>query len=87
MSVQQTPTNGLTGKISTLDMSNLKGSSLTDKLAAEAAAKDSALGTDSIVGKPKDIVRPANIKEGDAIETAKVAQEIKELPLPTSNFW
>lgn len=86
MSVQQTPTNGLTGKISTLDMSNLKGSSLTDKLAAEAAAKDSALGTDSIVGKPKDIVRPANIKEGDAIETAKVAQEIKEAAAAHQQF-
>ncbi|KAJ8143715.1 hypothetical protein OXX80_011021 [Metschnikowia pulcherrima] len=78
MSVQQTPTNGLTGKISSLEMAGLKGSSLTDKLAAEAAAKDSALASDSLVGKPKDIVRPANIKEGGDIETARVTKEIAE---------
>lgn len=91
MSIQQTPTHGLTGKISTLDMTNMAGSSLTDKLAAEAAAKDAELGKDSVLGKiqdstsdkaakepvPKDIVRPAHIKEGGAIETAKVEAEIK----------
>lgn len=37
---QQTPTNGLTGKISSLDMT--RGSLLTDKLAAAAQAKDEA---------------------------------------------
>ncbi|GEQ69833.1 hypothetical protein JCM33374_g3508 [Metschnikowia sp. JCM 33374] len=86
MSVQQTPINGLTGKISTLDMSTFKGSSLTDKLAAEAAAKDSAFGVDSIAGKPKDIVRPANIKEGDAIETARVTKEIQDAALAHQEF-
>lgn len=42
MSVQETPTRGLTGKISNLDVSNMKGKSLTDKLAADAKAKDEA---------------------------------------------
>lgn len=42
MSVQETPTKGLTGKISDLDMSNMKGKSLTDKLAADAKLKDEA---------------------------------------------
>lgn len=39
---KETPTRGLTGKISGLDMSNTQGKSLTDKLAAEALAKDEA---------------------------------------------
>lgn len=77
MSIQQTPTNGLTGKISTLDMTTHKGTALTDKLAAEAAAKDAAFGADSLAGKPKDIVRPAHIKEGGAIETTRVEKEIE----------
>lgn len=63
MSIQQTPTNGLTGKISTLDMSTMTGTSLTDKLAAEALIKDNKNGADSLVGKPVDIVRPTNLKE------------------------
>lgn len=50
MSIEQTPTNGLTGKISELDVSKFKGKSLTDKLAAEAEAKHTA-GIDSTVGK------------------------------------
>lgn len=74
MSVQQTPTFGLTGKILNLDMT--KGTSITDKLAAEAAAADTQGSTDSLVGKPKDIVRPKNVKEGDAQEMAKTESEI-----------
>lgn len=42
MSAQETPTRGLTGKISNLDVSTMKGKSLTDKLAADAKAKDEA---------------------------------------------
>lgn len=73
MSIQQTPTNGLTGKISSLDMTNAKGTALTDKLAAEAAQKDSSSSTDSIVGKPE-----INTSlEVDPEETAKVAKEIE----------
>lgn len=49
MSIEQTPTKGLTGKISNLEMS--KGSSLTDKLAAAAASKDESAALDSLVGK------------------------------------
>lgn len=75
MSLHQTPTNGLTGKISNLEMS--KGSSLTDKLAAAAASKD-ALATDSSIGKPVAIVRPAHIKETGAKEAAKVDAEIQK---------
>lgn len=81
--MQQTPTNGLTGKISSLEMTTT-GGSLTDKLAAAAEAKDLGSGVDSLVGKPadtvgrpKDIVRPANIKEGDALESEKVTREIE----------
>lgn len=48
---QQTPTNGLTGKIHTLDMANTKGTSLTDKLAGEAESKDTSESHDSLVGK------------------------------------
>lgn len=72
----ETPTKGLTGRISTLDMT--RGSALTDKLAAEAAAKDSALGGDSLVGKPVDVVRPAGIKENDAGVIAQVTEDIKK---------
>ena len=42
MSVQETPTKGLTGKINNLDMSTMQGKSLSDKLAGEAEAKDVA---------------------------------------------
>lgn len=43
MSIEQTPTNGLTGKILLLGMSHTgAGASLTDKLAAAAQAKDDA---------------------------------------------
>lgn len=45
MSIQETPTNGLTGKISNLDMANMNGKSLTDKLAAEAQEKDASQNT------------------------------------------
>lgn len=48
MSIQQTPTNGLTGKILNLDVS--KGRSLTDKLAAEAEAKDVSQNTEGVKG-------------------------------------
>lgn len=50
MSIEQTPTKGLTGKISSLDVAS-RGSSLTDKLAAAAALKDEVTSTDSLVGK------------------------------------
>ncbi|PSK35182.1 ribonucleoside-diphosphate reductase small chain [Candidozyma pseudohaemuli] len=73
MSIQQTPTNGLTGKISSLDMTNAKGSSLTDKLAAEAAQKDGTGATDSLAGKP--INRSLEV---DETAVAKVAKEIEE---------
>lgn len=64
----------------------LKGYSLTVKLAAEAAANDFALCTESIVGKPKEIVRPTNIKEGDSIVTVKVAQDIRVPAAIHQNF-
>lgn len=86
MSVQQTPTNGLTGKISSLDMSTMKGSSLTDKLAAEAAIKDSTTSNDSLAGKPVGIVRPAHIKEGGAEEAARVEKEIAQATAEHEEF-
>lgn len=80
MSIQQTPTNGLTGKISTLDMTSMTGTSLTDKLAAEAAAKDHISTSDSLTGKPLDarpvdIVRPTHLKEDK--EADVVEEEIQ----------
>ncbi|ODV78949.1 uncharacterized protein CANTADRAFT_26054 [Suhomyces tanzawaensis NRRL Y-17324] len=59
MSVQQTPTNGLTGKISSLDMSSTKGKSLTEQLAAEAEKKDVSQNT----SVHKSIVVPAGLEE------------------------
>lgn len=73
MSVQQTPTSGLTGKIHSLDMENTKGTSLTDKLAAEAASKDSSESSDSLAGKPLDDKKMLLPTEE---ETAKVNSEI-----------
>lgn len=75
MSVQETPTSGLTGKILSLDMTT-NGSSLTDRLAAEAAAADSITDSDSLVGKPKDIIRPSHIIEGDVDQMKKTESEI-----------
>lgn len=72
MSIQQTPTNGLTGKISTLEMSSMKGSALTDRLAAEAAAKDSTSLEDLIVGKQTAIPEKDESKEAE-----KLSQEIE----------
>lgn len=46
MSLQETPTNGLTGKILSLDVS--KGRSLTDKLAAAAEEKDVSQNRDTL---------------------------------------
>ncbi|KAK6464470.1 small subunit of ribonucleotide reductase [Scheffersomyces coipomensis] len=69
MSVQQTPTNGLTGKISSLDVSTLKGSSLTDKLAAEAEQKDSAKNLN---------ITKANLVESTTM-TKKGSKSVEEL--------
>lgn len=73
MSVQ-TPTHGLTGKISTLAMS--KGTSITDQMAAAAAEKDQSAGGDSLVGK---VVDPFKLTpEENAKEMAKVEREIAQ---------
>lgn len=74
MSISETPTRGLTGKILNLDMT--KGASISDKLAAEAAAADSSSSSDSLIGKPKDIVRPENFQEGGAEQMQKTESEI-----------
>ena len=52
MSVQETPTKGLTGKINNLDMSTMQGKSLSDKLAGEAEAKDVAQNDHTIHKDP-----------------------------------
>ncbi|KAL6452410.1 RNR2 Ribonucleoside-diphosphate reductase small chain 1 [Candida maltosa Xu316] len=57
MSAQETPTRGLTGKISNLDVSSMQGKSLTDKLAADAKAKDEAQTIEQL--KQKEVVDPA----------------------------
>ncbi|WPK22970.1 hypothetical protein PUMCH_000193 [Australozyma saopauloensis] len=75
MSIHETPTSGLTGKILNLEMTT-SGSSLTDKLAAEAAAADVLTASDSLAGKPKDIVRPKHIIEGGAEQMQKTESEI-----------
>lgn len=70
MSVQQTPTNGLTGKISDLDVSTMKGKSLTDKLAAEAEIKHGS-GIDATITK-HSVVQPLTpeVEEKDEDEEA-----------------
>ncbi|KAK6458636.1 small subunit of ribonucleotide reductase [Scheffersomyces xylosifermentans] len=62
MSIQETPTNGLTGKISSLDMTSIKGKSLTDKLAAEAAEKDVS---QNVVAAKNNIVAPVETVKTD----------------------
>lgn len=76
MSVQQTPTNGLTGKISSLDMTNAKGTSLTDRLAAEAQAKDMAADSVSLAGKNAvvKVLVPEGINEKPASDSETAAQ-------------
>lgn len=75
MSTQQTPTKGLTRKISDLDVSTMKGKSLTDKLAAQAQEKD--VSQNSII--TKHMITPDNIKEitpsREEAEKAKAAIE------------
>lgn len=84
MSVQQTPTNGLTGKISGLDVttSDNKGKSLTDKLAAEAEAKDLA-GSDPTIGK-NAIVNP--LTPSTPADDKEVEKELEEATNEHANF-
>lgn len=74
--LQNTPTNGLTGKISSLEMTTSSQGSLTDKLAAAAKAKDDAQ-TDRDALKPNlDALKKKEIElfNGDhAEEIAKQA--------------
>ncbi|CAI5756378.1 unnamed protein product [Candida verbasci] len=58
----ETPTRGLTGKISNLDMAKSSSSSITDKLAAEAQVKDEAQNFD-------------NLKNATSIKEEKVNEE------------
>lgn len=71
MSIQQTPTNGLTGKILDLNVSALKGKSLTDQLAAEAQEKD--VSQNSVV--TKHMITPDNIAE--ITPTREEAERVK----------
>lgn len=85
MSLHETPTSGLTGKVLNLEMST-SGTALTDKLAAEAAAADAQATSDSLAGKPKDIVRPAHIKEDDAEKMKKTELQIADAALKHREF-
>ncbi|CUM50292.1 Ribonucleoside-diphosphate reductase small chain 1 [Debaryomyces fabryi] len=77
MSIQQTPTNGLTGKISGLDVSNMKGKSLTDKLAAEAQAKDES--QTNLIDKKVEVKSIKDITpQGDGKTAEEVTKELEE---------
>ena len=76
MSIQQTPTNGLTGKISGLDVSNMKGKSLTDKLAAEAQAKDDS--QTNLIDKKVEVKRVQDITPKDGKTAEDVSKELEE---------
>lgn len=83
MSVEQTPTKGLTGKISGLDVSNQKGQSLTDKLAAEAQLKDMAASNlDDI--KQKVISLEAQVAKG--ANDGKTSDDLEEARKHHKNF-
>ncbi|KAL7666452.1 Uncharacterized protein ABC855_g110 [[Candida] zeylanoides] len=69
----ETPTRGLTGKISTLEMSKSASfTSVTDKLAAEAAAKDQSQ-TDSLAIKA-NIAAPGQKQLDEAAEQLREAE-------------
>ncbi|KAG7662890.1 RNR2 [[Candida] subhashii] len=78
MSIKDTPTQGLTGKISNLDMSITgNGKSLTDKLAAEAKEKDESQG----VAHAKEALtttKDATPMEKTESEDSKYIREHKE---------
>ncbi|CAG90185.2 DEHA2G04268p [Debaryomyces hansenii CBS767] len=76
MSIQQTPTNGLTGKISGLDVSNMKGKSLTDKLAAEAQAKDDS--QTNLIDQKVEVKRIKDITPKDGKSAEDVTRELEE---------
>ncbi|CUM53315.1 unnamed protein product [Debaryomyces tyrocola] len=76
MSIQQTPTNGLTGKISGLDVSNMKGKSLTDKLAAEAQAKDDS--QTNLIDQKVEVKRITDITPKDGKSAEDVTKELEE---------
>jgi ribonucleoside-diphosphate reductase subunit M2 len=75
MSIQQTPTNGLTGKISSLDVSSMKGKSLTDKLAAAAQLKDE---TQNVVSLKSELVATTDKKEEDVSPVDEEHQKFME---------
>lgn len=76
MSIQQTPTNGLTGKISGLDVSNMKGKSLTDKLAAEAQAKDDS--QTNLIDQKVEVKRIKDITPKNGKSAEDVTKELEE---------
>lgn len=80
----ETPTKGLTGGISNLDMSNTQGKSLTDRLAAEADAKYSG-SVDHTVGK-NAIVNPLTPEADLSEEKAKISRELKEAEAKHKEF-
>lgn len=67
MSIQETPTKGLTGQMSNFEMSTPKGPSVTDKLAAVAEAKDEA----QTIITPKEL---AALKQRE-LEPIKISKE------------
>lgn len=77
MSVQETPTKGLTGKISNLEMAT-PGRSLTDELASQAEAKDTA----QTIITPKELqalkdreTNPIKISDEEAEQSIKEHEE------------
>lgn len=69
MSSDQTPTNGLTGKISSLDMTAMKGKSLTDQLAAEAQNKDETQNLEKLKSERKQVEEEKQkVEESEAIK-------------------
>jgi ribonucleoside-diphosphate reductase subunit M2 len=75
MSIQQTPTNGLTGKISSLDVSTMKGKSLTDKLAAAAQLKDE---TQNVVSLKSELATTTEKEKEDAAPIDEEHQKFLE---------
>ncbi|KAI5964816.1 RNR2 [Candida pseudojiufengensis] len=81
---QETPTKGLTGRISGLDMSNASGKSLTDRLAAEALAKDEA--QTNIHDVKASLNKPTTTTTTEENKNDKVEAELKQMDAEHENF-
>ncbi|EGW33444.1 uncharacterized protein SPAPADRAFT_50323 [Spathaspora passalidarum NRRL Y-27907] len=81
MSAKETPTQGLTGKISNLDVSTMQGKSLTDKLAEQAKAKDDSQTTtatkDAIVAASTTTTATPTAEDDERSEHRKFLEKHK----------